>query len=166
MGLVVSLIISFFASGIQTHGFAYHLVVVEVVFYAFYDLVIFMSLAGHKDDIVGLGHHDGRTDGLASIADGDGLLTEFLAVETCLHIVEDVHRLFETWVVAGEDEAIGMDGRLMNHDGTLALVTIATATHHGDDLAFGLCIEDLADGAEHVDQGVVHRESRGWCRAR
>ena len=89
----------------QSHGkcITQHLLVVEVMLHPLYVLIVLVALAGNEDDIALLGKHAGRADGLTTVNDGDnaGLLCRG---EPRKHVIDDVLRLLEAGVVAGDDD--------------------------------------------------------------
>ena len=122
-----------------------------MVLHTLYVLIVLVALAGNEDDIALLGKHTGRADGLTTVNDGNhaGLLRRS---EPGKHVIDDVLRLLETGVVAGDDDLVAALHGLLSHDGALALVAVATGTYHGDDLA--LATLHLVNGTQHIGYGI------------
>ena len=125
--------------------------VVEVVLHALYLLIGLVSLSSDEDYVTLLCHHAGSLDGFASVSDGYHLL-HLLGVQSCHHVVDDVLRLLEAWIVAGDYDAVALTYSLLRHERTLALVAVAACSAYCDDVS--LSVEHFMDGVEHVLQSI------------
>ena len=102
-----------------------------------------MAFTGNKDDVTFFCHHASSTDSLATVYDADYLLHLF-AVETLQHVVDNILRFFETWVVRSNNDLITLLNSLLSHQGALAFVTITASSTDSDNLS--LAVEYLVDG--------------------
>ena len=140
-----------------------------MMFHSLYLLIVLMSLAGNENNVALLGHHAGSAYSLATVDNGDNLL-HLLWIESGEHVVDDVLRFLETWVVACDNHTVALLDSLLSHERTLALVAVATCSTHGDDMSFA--VEHLVYGVEHILKsvgrvGVVDnsRAECSWSRA-
>ena len=110
-----------------------------------------MAFACDEDDIALRGKHAGSADGFAAVGDGDhvGLLC---GGEACEHVGDDVLRLFEAGIIAGDDDLVAALDSLLCHKGTLALVAVASSAHYGDDAAFAS--QYFVDGTQYIGNGI------------
>ena len=133
--------------------FPYYFLVVEVVLNALNLLIVLVTLTSNKNDVALLGQHACCADSFATVYDAYYLL-HLLLVETCQHIVDDILRLFESWVVGCDNHLIALFNGLLSHEWALTFITITTSATNGDDLA--LAVKYLVDGIEHVLKSI-------WC---
>ena len=123
--------------GLYSERFAYHFVVVEVVFHPLNYLIIFMSLACHEDYIARLCHCAGGADGFPAVHDADDA-APLTAVEACQHIVYYLLRVFVARVVARNNDTVAVLDGFLRHEGALALVPVAASAADRPALAFAL----------------------------
>ena len=95
------------------------------------DLVILVTLATDEDDVAGACALESRADGLLTVS--YALLLD--AWDADNNLINDGLWVFATRVVAGDDADIAVLASSLAHEGTLALVAVATAAKDGDESA-------------------------------
>ena len=114
-------------SKVLSHDF----VVVEVVFDALDDLIVFVSFAGDEDDVTFLGEDAGGLDGGLAVLDDKGG-AQLILRKPGSHIAQDIRGFLIARVVAGQYQLVGVALGYLRHHGAFALVAIAAAADDGD----------------------------------
>ena len=132
--------------------------IIKVVLYTLNNLIILMTLSGNQDNISRLCQYAGCTDGFPSIYDSQYALALFLS-QTSQHIVDDLLRLLESGVVAGDNHTVAVLYSLLSHQRTLTLIPVATSATYRP--ALTTMFQYFIDGVQHVLQrircmGIVH----------
>jgi len=100
------------------------------------DLIILVALARDENGIAGLGLGDGLCDGQGAVGD-DERLRALICLKALLRIIEDLARVFRTWVVAGQDDPVGPSAGGLGHQRALDPVAVAPTAEDDDEFRRG-----------------------------